>query len=59
MYTLTRGEYLDSEVSLDVAIHQLGMGRHHALLVTETHLAKKLDLHMNANLHRYHNLEKV
>ena len=35
MYTPTRGEYLDSEASLDVAIHQLGMGRHHALLVTE------------------------
>jgi len=35
MYTPTRGEYLDAEVSLDVAIHQLGMGRHHALLVTE------------------------
>ncbi len=36
MYTPTQGEYLDVEASLDVAIHQLGLGRHHALLVTES-----------------------
>lgn len=35
MYTPTRGEYVDADASLDIAIHQLGMGRHHALLVTE------------------------
>jgi CBS domain-containing protein len=35
MYAPTRGEYLDAEASLDVAIHQLGLGRHQALLVTE------------------------
>ena len=35
MYAPTRGEYLDVATSLDVAIHQLGLGRHHALLVTE------------------------
>ena len=35
MYTPTRGEFLDAATSLNVAIHQLGLGRHHALLVTE------------------------
>jgi CBS domain-containing protein len=35
MYTPTEGEYVDSSASLDQAIHQLVMGRHQSLLVTE------------------------
>jgi CBS domain-containing protein len=35
MYTPTEGEYVRANESLDVAIHQLGMGRHQSLLVTE------------------------
>jgi CBS-domain-containing membrane protein len=35
MYTPSRGEYTDADATLDVAIHQLGMGPHHSLLVTE------------------------
>ena len=34
MYTPTEGEYVEEQASLDVAIHQLIMGRHQSLLVT-------------------------
>lgn len=34
MHTPTEGEYVDENVSLDEAIHQLVMGRHQSLLVT-------------------------
>lgn len=35
MYAPTEGEYVRANESLDVAIHQLGVGRHQSLLVTE------------------------
>jgi CBS domain-containing protein len=34
MYTPTEGEYISEDASLDVAIHQLIVGRHQSLLVT-------------------------
>jgi predicted transcriptional regulator len=34
MQTPTRGEYIDAEASLDIAIMQLTLGQHLALLVT-------------------------
>ena len=34
MYTPAEGEFVEEDASLDIAIHQLGMGRHHSLLVT-------------------------
>ena len=34
MYTPTEGEYVSEDASLDVAIHQLVIGRHQSLLVT-------------------------
>lgn len=34
MYTLTEGEYVSVEASLDEAIHQLVLGQHQSLLVT-------------------------
>ena len=34
MYTPTEGEYVSEDASLDVAIHQLIIGRHQSLLVT-------------------------
>ena len=34
MYTLTEGEYVKDDASLEEAIHQLVMGRHQSLLVT-------------------------
>ncbi len=34
MYAPTEGEYVDSDTSLNEAIHQLIMGHHHSLLVT-------------------------
>ncbi|MEJ2727201.1 MAG: CBS domain-containing protein [Deltaproteobacteria bacterium] len=34
MYTPTEGEYVSEDASLDVAIHQLIVGRHQSLLVT-------------------------
>jgi CBS domain-containing protein len=34
MYTPTEGEYIAEDASLDIAIHQLIMGRHQSLLVT-------------------------
>ena len=35
MYTPSKGEYTDADATLDIAIHQLGMGPHHSLLVTK------------------------
>ncbi|MBW1916119.1 MAG: CBS domain-containing protein [Deltaproteobacteria bacterium] len=35
MQTLTQGEHVDENVSLDKAIHQLIMGKHQSLLVTQ------------------------
>jgi CBS domain containing-hemolysin-like protein len=35
MYALTEGEYVSQEASLDEAIHQLVLGQHQSLLVTE------------------------
>ncbi|CAB1056903.1 hypothetical protein D1BOALGB6SA_1642 [Olavius sp. associated proteobacterium Delta 1] len=35
MYSPTEGEYINAEASLDVAIHQLIMGQHQSLLVTQ------------------------
>lgn len=35
MYTPTEGEYVEAEASLNVAIHQLVMGHHQSLLVTD------------------------
>ena len=34
MYTPTEGEYVDDNVTMDQAIHQLVMGKHQSLLVT-------------------------
>ena len=34
MYSVTEGEYVTEETSLDAAIHQLIVGRHQSLLVT-------------------------
>ena len=34
MYTPTKGEYIPENASLDIAIHQLIIGRHQSLLVT-------------------------
>ncbi|MBF0224318.1 MAG: CBS domain-containing protein [Desulfobacterales bacterium] len=34
MYTPTEGEYLDSEATIDEGIHQIVMGHHQSLLVT-------------------------
>jgi CBS domain-containing protein len=33
MYTPTKGEYIPESASLDIAIHQLVIGRHQSLLV--------------------------
>ena len=35
MYTPTKGEYVDEGTNLNEAIHQLVMGHHHSLLVTQ------------------------
>ena len=35
MYTPSQGEYIDANATLDVATHQLVVGRHQSLLVTE------------------------
>lgn len=35
MHTPTEGEFVDGEVTLDEAIHQLVVGHHHSLLVTD------------------------
>ena len=35
MYTPTEGEYVSDEATLEVAIHQLVMGQHQSLLVTQ------------------------
>lgn len=35
MYSPSKGEYVDVAATLDIAIHQLGVGRHQSLLVTE------------------------
>jgi CBS domain-containing protein len=35
MYSPSKGEYVDIAATLDIAIHQLGLGRHQSLLVTE------------------------
>ena len=35
MYAPTKGEYVDEKTSLNEAIHQLVMGHHHSLLVTQ------------------------
>lgn len=34
MYTLSKGEFIKENDSMDKAIHQLIIGRHHSLLVT-------------------------
>jgi CBS domain-containing protein len=34
MYTLTEGEYVREDATLDEAIHQLVIGHHQSLLVT-------------------------
>jgi predicted transcriptional regulator len=35
MYKPVEGEYVEADATLDEAIHQLVMGRHQSLLVTE------------------------
>lgn len=53
MYTLTEGEYVNENDSLDVAIHRMVMGHHQSLLVTKdddikniTGILRKTDVFM-------------